>query len=220
MKPMNPMNPDELKEILAKHSKWVFGEDGGQRADLQRADLQWADLRGADLQGADLQRADLRGADLQGAYLQGAALQGAALQGADLRGADLQGADLERAALERADLQGAKDAELQIARTRILPEGTLIGWKKCCDNVLVKLRIPEAAKRSNALGRKCRAEYVEVLEVIGATEGISLYPDAQKVIYRVGETVRPEKPFDENWMEECASGIHFYLTRIEAENHE
>ena len=205
MKPMNPMNPDELKEILAKHSKWVFGEDGGQRADLQRAnlrgaDLQWADLQGADLQGADLERADLRGADLQRA---------------DLRGADLQGAYLQR-----ADLQGAKDAELQIARTRILPEGTLIGWKKCCDNVLVKLRIPEAAKRSNALGRKCRAEYVEVLEVIGATEGISLYPGAQKVAYRVGETVRPEKPFDENWMEECASGIHFYLTRIEAENHE
>ena len=198
MKPMNPMNPDELKEILAKHSKWVFGEDGGQRADLQRANL--------------------RGADLQGADLQGAALQGAALQGADLRGADLQGADLERAALERADLQGAKDAELQIARTRILPEGTLIGWKKCCDNVLVKIRIPEAAKRSHAFGRKCRAEYAEVLEVIGATEGISLYPDAQKVIYRVGETVRPEQPFDDDWNDECASGIHFYLTRIEAEN--
>ena len=187
---MKPMTADELKKILAKHMRWMLGEDGGERAYLTRANL-------------------------TGAYLTRANLAGANLAGANLAGADLAGADLTG-----ANLAGAKGADLQIARTRILPEGTIIGWKKCCDNVLVKLRIPEAAKRSNALGRKCRAEYVEVLEVIGATEGISLYPGAQKVAYRVGETVRPEEPFDENWMEECASGIHFYLTRIEAENHE
>lgn len=31
--------------------------------------------------------------------------------------------------------------------------------------------------------------------------------------------VRPTKPFDENWMEECSSGIHFMITKIEAENY-
>ncbi|MGN6772503.1 MAG: hypothetical protein ACTHJQ_22025 [Rhizobiaceae bacterium] len=25
--------------------------------------------------------------------------------------------------------------------------------------------------------------------------------------------------FDENWQEECSSGVHFYITRAEAEAH-
>jgi hypothetical protein len=37
----------------------------------------------------------------------------------------------------------------------------------------VKLRIPAAARRSSATGRKCRAEFAEVLEVIGAEFGVS-----------------------------------------------
>ena len=40
---------EELSAILSQHSKWLKGEDGGERAHLQYADLQYADLRGADL---------------------------------------------------------------------------------------------------------------------------------------------------------------------------
>ena len=113
---------DELTAILAEHAKYLRGEDGGKRADLQGADLRVADLqgavllgadllgavlRGADLWGADLREADLREADLQGADLQGACLQGADLQGTDLQGADLQRADLQGADLQGADLRGA-----------------------------------------------------------------------------------------------------------------
>ena len=58
------MTRDELNEILARHRKWIYDEEGGSRADLRGADLRGADLRGADLSGADL-----RGADLRGAYL-------------------------------------------------------------------------------------------------------------------------------------------------------
>jgi len=160
------------------------------------------DLRGADLCGADLCGADLRGADLRGADL----------CGADLRGADLRGADLCG-----ADLRGAKGSEPIIAMTRILPDGDLIGWKKCNYGVLVKLKIPAAAKRSSAFGRKCRAEYAEVLEVIGAEIGVSQHDG--KFLYKAGTTVRTTKPFSSDWQNECASGIHFYITRLEAENH-
>jgi hypothetical protein len=34
--------------------------------------------------------------------------------------------------------------------------------------------------------------------------------------YKTGETVRPEKPFSDDWTDECASGIHFFITREEA----
>lgn len=90
-----------------------------------------------------------------------------------------------------ANLSGAKDADYAIACTRILPDGDLIGWKKCKDGVIVKLRIPEAAKRSHAFGRKCRAEYADVLEVNGADVGIGQHDG--KTEYKTGQRVTPDK---------------------------
>jgi len=186
------------------------------RANLYGAKLYGADLSGANLYGANLSRADLSRADLSGANLSRADLSGANLYGADLSRADLSGADLYGANLSRANLYGAKNAELGIAQTRILPDGDLIGWKKCKGGVIVKLAIPAAAKRSHAFGRKCRAEFADVLEVIGASSGVSSHDD--KTEYRVGCRVAADR-FDENWQEECSGGIHFFITRIEAENY-
>ena len=132
------------------------------------------------------------------------ALEKAVEAHANLSGADLSG----------ANLRDAKDADLAIAVTRILPEGDLIGWKKCHHGVIVKLRIPAEAKRSHAFGRKCRAEFADVLEVIGAEVGISSHDD--KTEYRTGQRVTPDS-FDENWMDECSHGVHFFITRLEAE---
>jgi len=93
--------------ILQRHAKWLCGEKGGERANLQGADLWRANLRGANLQGANLQGADLQRADLQGADLWRANLQRADLKRADLQGANLQRANLQRANLQRANLKGA-----------------------------------------------------------------------------------------------------------------
>ena len=143
--------------------------------------------------------------------------QRANLRSAYLHGADLQGTDLQRAHLQGADLQGAKGIELTIARTRVVPpEGEVICWKKCMNNVIVKLLVPKEAKRSNAFGRKCRADFVQVLEVIGADFGISCWNNA--VEYHVGETVKCDV-WNENYQVECGGGIHFYITREEAEAH-
>ena len=182
-----------------------------EKATASRANLSGANLSGANLYGADLSGADLSGADLSGANLSGADLSGANLYGADLSGANLYGADLYG-----ANLYGAKNSELAIAKTRILPDGDLIGWKKCNGGVIVKLRIPEAAKRSHAFGRKCRAEYADVLEIIGGDKAISQHDS--KTEYIVGTRVTPDS-FSDNWQEECANGIHFYITKLEAENH-
>ena len=181
---------------------------------LTEAVLRGADLRGADLRGAYLRGADLRGADLERAYLEGAYLEGADLRGADLRGAYLRA----------ADLRGAKNAELAIAKTRIIPdEGSYIGWKKVTGNCVAKLRIPGKAKRSHASGRKCRASQAKVLAIFNietgeaVAEAYSLFDHT--FAYRVGETVLPREPFDDDMWNECASGIHHYISRIEAENH-
>ena len=144
------------------------------------------------------------------------ALEKAVASGANLSDANLSGASLSDAYLSGANLSGAKDADYAIAMTRILPDGDLIGWKKCKAELLVKLRIPADAKRSHAFGRKCRAEFVDVLEVIGGEVGISQHDG--KTEYRAGIRVTPDS-FDDNWQDECSSGIHFFITRLEAENY-
>ena len=201
-------------------------------ADLRSADLRSADLRSADLSGANLSIASLYGTNLSGANLSiaslyGADLSGANLSGANLRSADLYGANLSGANLRSANLSGAnlyganlkdtRDAQYVLAQSSILPEtGPIWGWKKCQNGVLVKLVVGNTAKRSHATGRKCRAEHVKVLEVIGAGVGISVYdPNVQ---YRVGQIVRCDKWNEDRWTE-CGGGIHFFLTRIEAERY-
>ena len=211
--------------VLGRRDAWQENEN--QRLDLSGTDLAGPDLRHAHLKRADfarayLTRADLTQADLSGAYLIGAYLTRANLSGADLSGADLSWADLSGAYLSRANLSGAnlkdaKGADVALAQTSIVPEsGQFTGWKKCVNNVLVRLIIGKKARRSSAAGRKCRAEYVKVAEVIGAEVGISLYDN--KTEYRVGQIVRCDKWNEDRWTE-CGGGIHFYLTRIEAENH-
>jgi len=193
-------------------------------ANLSHADLSGADLSRADLSGADLSRANLSGANLSHANLSGANLHGANLfhadlSGANLYGANLHGANLPRANLSRADLSGAdlsrtKNADLAYAQTSILPEGNIVGWKQCRNGVIVKLLIGQKIRRSNATGRKCRAESAKVLRVFGATEGVSIHDG--KTVYRKGETVTCDN-WNENRFVECGGGLHFYLTRIEAE---
>jgi hypothetical protein len=198
------------------------------RANLSRANLSGANLSGADLYGADLYGADLYGADLSGADLYGADLSRANLSRANLSGANLSGADLSRANLSGANLSGAdlsgadlaevKQKELIIARTQICPqEGAFIGWKKLKGNFIAKLVILHDAKRLNAIGsRKCRASKVYVHEIFGALEAYDKHTG--KCLYKQGEEVTPDS-FDENIQVECSNGIHFFMTREEAQDY-
>ena len=203
-------------------------------ADLQDANLQDADLRDADLRDADLSRVSLYHADLSRANL-----YHANLSRADLRDADLSDADLSRANLSRANLYHAnlRDADLSDARnippivttqTSILPdEGDVIGWKKAVDEdlnpVIVKLLIPADAQRSNATGRKCRASKTKVLDIQNldgeSLDGITVHSTYDtSFTYRKGKTVEVDN-FDTDRWNECATGIHFYITRLEAVNY-
>ena len=82
---MKKLTEFEIKKILELHKKWLNGQKGGKRVNLQ----------GANLQGANLQEANLWKANLWKANLQEVNLEGANLQGANLRGANLRGANLD-----------------------------------------------------------------------------------------------------------------------------
>ncbi len=192
---------------------------------LGGAYLGGANLHGADLGGADLRGADLRGAYLRGAYLGGAYLGGAYLGGANLHGADLGGADLRGADLGGADLRGADlGPDFPWHKFNICAEGSITGWKKTADGLVLKLEIPADAKRINAISsRKCRAEFAKVVGVFTKTGEPAVVLPGDKLqskhdasfFYTVGAEIRPDK-FDDNRLEECSNGIHFFITFQEA----
>jgi hypothetical protein len=143
---------------------------------------------GANLVGANLVDADLLDADLRGANL----------VGANLVGADLGGADLENAKLPNFQLPPEK--------------GSFIAYKKV-DTGVIEILIPEDAKRTSSLvSRKCRASHVMVLE----GSGFSPTHTEKKLEYKEGEVVYADA-FNDDIRVDCTSGIHFFMTKKEAE---
>ena len=224
--PNGTLEGESIEAILKEHGLDCLRSANLRSADLHGADLRSADLSAADLRCADLSDADLSDADLHGADLRCANLRDADLSAADLRGANLRSADLSAADLHGANLSDANLSELTVAQTSILPdEGDIIGWKKAITldgaPIIVKLLIPADAQRSNATGRKCRASTARVLD-LQDKQGNSLPPDTTAYssfdldfTYQKGETVHVED-FDTDRWDECATGIHFFITRIEA----
>lgn len=96
----------------------------------------------------------------------------------------------------------------------------MIVWKKLFGNIIAKLMIPSESKRTaTPTGRKCRAEYAQVIELIGAREKVfSVSCWDNKTVYKVGEIVRPDS-YNDDIRVECTNGIHFFLTREEAEEY-
>ena len=100
-------------------------------------------------------------------------------------------------------------------------KGSFTGFKKLRGGLIAELRIPSKALRSSATSRKCRASEAKVVAIYNAekkiNEGYSRHNCNFK--YVVGETVKPIEVFDKDRWNECTSGIHFFITRQEAEEY-
>jgi hypothetical protein len=104
-------------------------------------------------------------------------------------------------------------------------DGSFIAWKKADsvdEAVIIKLRIPEDAKRFCA-NNKCRADKVEVLgfETLGGEK----LPDDTIVhsfwdpLFKYHTGFIEVYNFDDNPQVECGKGIHFFLSRDDAVNY-
>ena len=223
------MNSAELKTILDLHTKWIRKEPDGKRADLSWRDLRFANLSGVDLHGADLTGTDLTGANLRFADLSEACLCDAILSGANIYranlikanfdGADLSCADLSEACLYMTNLIDAKNIDFPIS----CPEkGSFIGFKKA-NGLIIELEIPSDALRSSATSRKCRCSKAKVISITnpdGSPSDVTSIPSSwdSNFVYRIGDIVEVTD-FDTNRWNECAPGIHFFITRQEAVNY-
>ena len=216
-------------------------------ADLSYADLSYVNLHGANLHKANLRgthlgctylsktnlrdaklcNADLCYADLSFANLSNADLSNANLFGADLRYADLSFARLLNTELKGANVYDTNFSNVNLTSAKnisfvpyVCPDtGSFIGYKKA-GRMIVKLEIPEDAKRLSATSRKCRCNKAKVLGIYDYNHNLledkEVASDRDKdFIYRVGE-VAEVKDFDEDRWNECSTGIHFFINFEEA----
>ena len=156
-------------------------------------------------------RANLYGANLSGANLSDANLTCTNLISANLTDAILSGADLTG-----ADLTDTILDEKEQCRKGIVLTEPMIGYKKAYGDKIITLEIPIGAKVFSINNNKRRANKVNVINMQGETKLCSKYDTSFK--YHVGDEIEI-KDFDENYNVECGSGIHFFLTREEAEKY-
>lgn len=182
---------------------------------LNYANLRCADLRDADLCYANLSYADLRDAYFDNVKLRGADLYGSNLSCADLHSADLCDTNLYGSNLCDANLNDAEGALIEYRKGKILTE-QINGYKKCKNEIIVTLLIPRGAIVFSINGNKCRTNRAKVINIDGADRAYSSHNN--NMSYYVGDEFNIYD-FNCEYNVECGKGIHFFMTREEAENY-
>ena len=173
------------------------------------------DFTDADLEGADLLRADMDNAVFVRANLKNANFSYASrVFWSDFYDADMTGFKGSGIELDPSRLKGVKGLNLPMYCPE---EGAFTAWKKCRDGKVVKLYIPEHAKRDGNSLYNCRASEAVVLDVFDKDGN----PDSKAVSiidedfhYVKGETVVPKKAFNDPYDD---TGIYFVLSRNQIE---
>lgn len=201
-------NNNNLAEVLETHERWLAGDPDGNCAifsfkNLTNKDLSYRKLTKANLYRTDCSGTNFSGADLSGTYF---------------HHADLSGADFTDAIFtDGTSFEGAVfSPDTKISYPMSCPEeGSFIAYKAVHKGYIVKLLVPDDARRSSATGKKCRCDKAKVISI--------LYPDGRlssiknvhskfdkSFVYCIGETVSVPD-FDECRWHECAPGIHFFM---------
>ena len=233
---MKKIKTEELMEKITEHQKWLRDKTTGKCLDASFLDFSDVNFYKIDFHGANFHDADFHDANFCGANFIGAKFIGADFFGADFCGANFHdaifcGANFHDANFYGANFIGANNINevisfANIANTALCmqcpEEGSFIGFKKAVGGI-VKLRVTESAKRSSATTHKCRCSEAEVLEIQNMdgtkserTSVSSKYD--HNFIYSVGTIVSVSDFNDDRW-NECARGIHFFLSRQEAVNY-
>ena len=129
--------------------------------------------------------------------------------------------DINRTELDFAnidDLANVRGRYIEYRAGKILNE-PIIGYKKCrtCDDLraIVTLEIPKGAIVFSINGCKFRTNKVKVLAIDRVDTAYALY---NNMSYHVGDEITIND-FNCMYNVECASGIHFFMTKEEAINY-
>ncbi len=188
-------------------------------------------LSGSRFIAAKLCDGNFRGADMSYCDLELADIDYVHFENADLSGVDLKWtrnsywACFKEANMKDIDIIGSaiNDEAVEDAKNLFIPmvcpeEGSFIAWKKCRDGKIVKLQVPENARRTGGTRYSCRASEVLILDIYDGNnscdEAVSI--DDETLVFHKGELVKHKEEFDPSLLHN-GSGIHFFITRGEAE---
>lgn len=231
---MRSVSREELEGLISRRVE-------GEILSLRECEFQDMDLTGWNLSGTDVTLSSFRNVILNGVNFHGSIVENALFDGCPMHGADfrcanmttgsfrycdmgecnIQGANLFGAVLEFADLEGIiSDENTQWFRLHCPEKGAFLAYKKCVNNRMVQLLVPEDAKRTSATLPSCRCSKAKVLTIKSFDfkenfdEAWSLVDE--NFVYKKGQWVEV-RDFNENRWQDSTTGIHFWLTREEAE---
>ena len=210
-----------MKAHRANFISCIMWDNDFTEAVLSASRFLGAQLCDGKFQGADLSYCDLSFADIDYANFEDAVLKEVDLKWtrnsywASFKNADMEDIDLKGSAIDDKAVEGAKNLFVPM----VCPEeGSFIAWKKCRDGKVIRLMVPEDAQRTGGSSYTCRASEVVILNIFDGEneceEAICLYDD--EIVYHKGERIKDEEEFDPSLLHD-GTGIHFYITRAEAE---
>ncbi len=221
--------------------KKIADRKPGERLRLRETDIRDMDLSGMDLSNIDFTLSSFQntvlnsvnfenssventlfdGCPMKSAVFKNAWMRTASFRYCDMRECNIEGANLFGAVLEYANLEGIiSNEDTQWFRLHCPEEGAFLAYKKCVNDRMVQLLVPADAKRTSATLPPCRCSKAKVLTIKSFDyeqnfdEAWSLVDE--NFVYRKGQWVEV-KNFNENRWEDSTTGIHFWMTRAEAQ---
>ena len=221
------INHSDLTRVQAKHADFInccMWDCSFKEAKLNASCFLAAQLCDGNFRGADLSNCDLRWADIDYAHFENANLSDVDLRWtknsywARFNGANMEDIDIRGSAIDDEAVEGAKNLFIPM----VCPEeGSFIAWMKCRDEKIVKIQVPDNASRTGGTRYSCRASEVLVLDIFegdtSCDEAVSI--DDENLVFRKGELVKDNEEFDPSLLHN-GEGIHFFITRAEAERAE
>ena len=118
----------------------------------------------------------------------------------------------------RADLRGADLCGANLPSYKICPEkGSFRAFKALSGGLVIEIEVFSSAKRTNSLtGRKCRASKIKCITGPSKRNKCLGWRTEAGVYYYKGAIVEADS-FDDDIRLECTNGIHFFMTKEEAE---
>ena len=254
IKAVHIMSKEDIAKQLERHEKFLRADDNRMHLpavfsyeSLYNKNFSGMNLSRARFHGAAFNRVNFSHANLASANFEGASFNDVNFSDADLTGANFDGAYFIYANLNNADM---RDASLEGTRFehiitnentklfipfRCPSSGSFVGWKKAQYETsklteyfplcIVKLLVPEDARRSSAFGEKCRCDKAIILGAYDCTTGCPLDESTNirsmhsfSFVYHIGDTITiPD--FDDNRWNECSSGFHFFIDEESAKNY-
>lgn len=231
---MERISEKDFREALAARragERLSFVEKEIWDMDLSGTDLSNMDFTLSSFQNTVLDEVNFENSSVENALFDGCPMKGANFKNArmvtasfrycDMRGCNIEDANLFGAVLEFADLEGIVSNEgTQWFRLRCPEEGAFLGYKKCVNDRMVQLLIPADAKRTSATLPSCRCSKAKVL-TIKTFDYTQNFDEAwslvdENFVYKKGEWVEV-KNFNEDRWQDSTTGIHFWMSRAEAQ---